>query len=122
MKSPNLRLKSPMSQDSFYGRSFDIGTNIAKTLSGGGSDSVWDRYLNQSAAALDTLKQFPVQSAGALLLHKAAKDRGIGLSPSGISFGTKYGEFDIKKMDGGVGIKFDLNTSLLQKLERRLMK
>ena len=122
MKSPNLRLDFPVAQDSLYAKSFDIGMNIAKTLSGSRSDSAWDRYLKQSESTLSTLKQFPVQSAGALLLHRSAKSRGIGLSSDGISFGTKYGQFDIQKMDGGVGIKFDLDTSLLQKLERRLMK
>ena len=126
MSISNLRLQSPIGQESLYGRLFGFGTNVAETLSGSEPSPVWESYMSQASTAADTLKRYPAPSTGALLLHEAARRKGIGVSGSGVSFPTKYGKFKIgtSNIGGEKGVKFqfDLDKSILGKLEKRLMK
>ena len=126
MSISNLRLQTPIGEESLYGKMFGFGTNIAETLSGTEPSSVWEKYMSQASTAADTLKRLPAPSAGALLLHEAARRKGIGVSGSGLSFPTKYGKFKIGPSDigGAKGVKFqfDLDKSILGKLEKRLMQ
>ena len=126
MSISNLRLQSPIGQESLYGRMFGFGANVAETLSGSEPSSVWESYMSQASTAADTLKRYPAPSTGALLLHEAARRKGIGISGSGVSFPTKYGKFKIgaSNIGGEKGVKFqfDLDKSILGKLEKRLMK
>ena len=126
MSISNLRLQTPIGEESLYGKMFGFGTNIAETLSGSEPSSVWEKYMSQASTSADTLKRYPAPSAGALLLHEAARRKGIGVSGSGISFPTKYGKFKIGPSnigkEKGVKLQFDLDTSILGKLEKRLMK
>jgi hypothetical protein len=105
---------------------FGFGANVAETLSGSEPSSVWESYMSQASTAADTLKRYPAPSTGALLLHEAARRKGIGISGSGVSFPTKYGKFKIgaSNIGGAKGVKFqfDLDKSILGKLEKRLMK
>ena len=126
MSVSNLRLQSPVGQESLYGRLFGFGTNVAETLSGSEPSSVWENYMSQASTAADTLKRYPGPSAGALLLYEAARRTGINVDAGKISFPTKYGKFKIGTGDiggaKGVKMQFDLDTSILGKLEKRLMK
>ena len=126
MSVANLRLQSPIGQESLYGRLFGFGTNVAETLSGSEPASVWENYMSQASTAADTLKRYPGPSAGALLLYEAARRTGINVDAGKISFPTKYGKFKIGTGDiggaKGVKMQFDLDTSILGKLEKRLMK
>jgi len=126
MSVANLRLKTPIGEDSLYGKLFSFGTNVAETLSHSEPSSVWSSYMSQAATAADTLKRFPAPSTGALLLHEAARRKGIGVSGGGISFPTKYGKFKVgaSNIGGARGVKlqFDLDKSILGKLEKRLMR
>ena len=126
MSVANLRLQSPIGQESLYGRLFGFGTNVAETLSGSEPSSVWENYMAQASTAADTLKRYPGPSAGALLLYEAARRTGINVDAGKISFPTKHGKFKIGTGDiggaKGVKMQFDLDTSILGKLEKRLMK
>ena len=126
MSVANLRLKTPIGEESLYGRLFGLGTNIAETFSRSEPSSVWESYMSQAATAADTLKRFPAPSTGALLLHEAARRKGIGVSGGGISFPTKYGKFKVGSSNiggaRGVKLQFDLDKSILGKLEKRLMR
>ena len=126
MSVSNLRLQSPVGQESLYGRLFGFGTNVAETLSGSEPSSVWENYMSQASTAADTLKRYPGPSAGALLLYEAARRTGINVDACKVSFPTKYGKFKIGtgNIGGAKGVKmqFDLDTSILGKLEKRLMK
>ena len=120
MSVANLRLQSPIGQESLYGRLFGFGTNVAETLSGSEPSSVWENYMSQASTAADTLKRYPGPSAGALLLYEAARRTGIGVDAGKISFPTKYGKFKIGTGDiggaKGVKMQFELDTSILGKL------
>jgi hypothetical protein len=122
MGTSNLRLRMPIGSDSNYGKAFDIGTNIAETLSRDNASTVWDKYVEQAYTATDTLKRYPSQAAGALLLHQSAKKMGIDIRGGSVNLPTKYGSFEIGKIKGGAGIKFNLNKSILKKLEQKLMR
>ena len=126
MSVSNLRLQSPVGQESLYGRLFGFGTNVAETLSGSETSSVRENYMSQASTAADTLKRYPGPSAGALLLYEAARRTGINVDAGKVSFPTKYGKFKIGtgNIGGAKGVKmqFDLDTSILGKLEKRLMK
>ena len=126
MSVSNLRLQSPIGQESLYGRLFGFGTNVAETLSGSDPSSIWENYMAQASTAADTLRSHPGPSAGALLLYEAARRTGIGVDAGKVSFPTKYGKFKIGTGDvgGAKGFKlqFDLDKSILGKLEKRLMQ
>ncbi len=126
MSVSNLRLQSPIGQESLYGRLFGFGTNVAETLSGSDPSSVWENYMSQASTAADTLRRYPGPSAGALLLYEAARRTGIGVDAGKVSFPTKYGRFKLGTGDiggaKGVKLQFDLDKSILGKLEKRLMK
>ena len=126
MSVSNLSLQSQVGHESLYGRLFGFGTNVAETLSGSEPSSVWENYMSQASTAADTLKRYPGPSAGALLLYEAARRTGINVDAGKVSFPTKYGKFKIGtgNIGGAKGVKmqFDLDTSILGKLEKRLMK
>jgi len=126
MSVSNLRLQSPVGQESLYGRLFGFGTNVAETLSGSDPSSIWENYMSQASTAADTLRKNPAPSAGALLLYEAARRTGIGVDAGKVSFPTKYGKFKLGtgNIGGtkGVKLQFDLDKSILGKLEKRLMQ
>jgi len=119
----NLRLNRPIGQESLYGKMFSAGVNIADTLSGSEPSSIWENYMSQASQAEKQFRRQPLPTAGALLMYEAAKRKNIGLSSSGVNFQTRYGKMSLGKMEGGgVQMKFDLDKSILGKLEKRLMK
>ncbi len=122
MKTPSLGLDRDIGSDSIYGRSFDIGKNIAQTLSREDASSAWDKYISSASTAVDTLGKYPVQSVGALMLHQYSKKIGLGIGGGKIDFNTKHGSFELGKMNGGTGVKFNLDKSILKKLEQKLMR
>jgi len=119
----NLRLNRPVGEESLYGRMFAAGVNIADTLSGQEPSSIWENYMSQASQAEKQFRRQPLPTTGALLMYEAARRKNIGLSGSGVNFKTKYGKMSFGKMDGGgVKMKFDLDKSILGKLEQRLMR
>ena len=126
MSIANLRFKTPIGEESLYGKLFGVGTGVAESLAGSSPSSVWSNYMSQAATAADTLKRFPVPSAGALLLHEAARSKGIGIGGGGLSLPTKYGKFRVGPSniggERGVKLQFDLDKSILGALEKRLMR
>ena len=130
MSIANLRFKTPVGEESLYGKLFGVGTGVAESLAGSSPSSVWENYMSQAATAADTLKRFPAPSAGALLLHEAARRKGkgigVGVEEGGLSFPTKYGKFRVGPSniggERGVKLQFDLDKSILGALEKRLMR
>ena len=126
MSIANLRFKTPIGEESLYGKLFGVGTGVAESLAGDSPASAWRNYMSQAATAADTLKRFPAPSAGALLLHEAARSKGIGVGGGGLSLPTKYGKFKVGPSniggERGVNLRFDLDTGILGKLEKRLMR
>ena len=126
MGAAALKLQSPIGEDSKYAKMFGMGENILRTLSRADPSSIWESYKAQAFTAADTLKRFPAPSTGALLLHEAARSKGIGIGGGGLSLPTKYGKFRLgtQNVGGSRGMKlsFDMDKSILGKLEQRLMK
>ena len=123
LKAQNVRINRPVGEESLYGKMFAAGVNIADTLSGTEPSSVWENYMSQASQAERQFKRQPLPTAGALLMYEAARRKNIGLSGSGVNFQTKYGKMSVGKMEGGgVQMKFDLDKSILGKLEQRLMR
>ena len=60
MSVANLRLKTPIGEESLYGKLFGLGTNIAETFSRSEPSSVWESYMSQAATAADTLKRLGI--------------------------------------------------------------
>ena len=118
MSVDNLRLTTPIGEDSLYGKLFGLGTGVAEALSNREPSSVFEDYLSKSTTASDII----APSAGALLLHKAARSKGIGVGGGGLSFPTKYGKFKVGSSNvggaRGVNLQFDLDKSILGKLEK----
>jgi hypothetical protein len=118
----NLRLNRPIGENSLYGQMFMAGVNIADSLSGTEPSSVWENYMSQASQAEKQFRRQPLPTAGALLMYEAARRKGIGLSGSGMDFKTKYGKVSLGAKKDGLQLKFDLDKSILGKLEQRLMK
>ena len=120
MSVDNLRLTTPIGEDSLYGKLFGMGTGVAEALSNREPSSVFEDYLSKSTTASDII----APSAGALLLHKAARSKGIGVGGGGLSFPTKYGKFKVGSSNvggaRGVNLQFDLDKSILGRLEKML--
>ncbi len=123
LKAQNVNINRPVGEESLYGKMFAAGVNIADTLSKTEPSSVWENYMSQASQAEREFRRKPLPTAGALLMYEAARRKNIGLSSSGINFQTKYGKMSVGKMEGGgVQMKFDLDKSILGKLEKRLMR
>jgi|TARA_R110001583_G_scaffold21177_2_gene80507 hypothetical protein len=126
MGTANLKLMSPVGEDSQYAKMFGMGENILRTLSRADPSSIWESYKAQAYTAADTLKQQPGPTAGALLLYEASKKFGIDIGSGSVKIPTKYGKFKLgtQNIGGSRGMKlsFDMDKSILGKLEQRLMK
>ena len=126
MGAAALRLQSPIGEDSKYAKMFGMGENILRTLSRADPSSIWESYKAQAYTAADTLKQQPGPTAGALLLYEASKKLGINIGSGSVGIPTKYGKFKLgtQNVGGSRGVKlsFDMDKSILGKLEQRLMK
>ena len=101
MSISNLRLQSPIGQESLYGRLFGFGTNVAETLSGSDPSSIWENYMSQASTAADTLRRHPGPSAGALLLYEFLTISSIawGWSPAGL-----YSDVTLRTSEFGINL------------------
>ena len=126
MSDANLKLRAPIGQSSMYGKMFGLGKNILSTLSRSDPATVWENYKAQASTAADTLKNRPGPTAGALLLYEASKKLGLNIGSGSVGIPTKYGKFKLgtQNVGGSKGVKlsFDMDKSILGKLEQRLMK
>ena len=126
MGGANLKLRAPIGQDSMYGKMFGMGQNILSTLSRSDPSTVWESYKAQATTAADTLKNRTGPTAGAFLLYEASKRMGADIGSGNIGIPTKYGKFRLgtQNVGGSKGVKlsFDIDKSILGKLEKRLMQ